>query len=233
MTPNEISPTPFRLDLSRHAAPQVLEFLRDKIISVQLVPGTVLARADLATQFGLSQTPIRDALMRLEEEGLVQIFPQHRTVVTQINIRVAQQAHFLRQSIELEVVRILAESPDRALERSLRATVAQQSALLDVEDYPDFVKADQNFHRQMYEAAGVSDLWDLVRRESGHIDRLRHLNVPVPGKGKAIIRDHLGIVAAVKKGDVAEARRKVRGHLSGTLSWIDSIRAQYPTYVTK
>jgi GntR family transcriptional regulator, rspAB operon transcriptional repressor len=232
MKANELPSSVFRLDLSRHAAPQVHEYLRDKIISVAMTPGTVLARAELAAQFGLSQTPVRDALMRLEEEGLVQIFPQHRTLVTRIDIRAAQQAHFLRKSIELEVVRILAESPDRDLEKRLRATIAQQSALLDTKDYPDFIKADQAFHRQMYEAADVGNLWDLVRRESAHIDRLRHLNVPVTGKGQAIIRDHLGIVAAIRKADVAEAQRRVRGHLSGTLSWVDSIRTQYPDYVT-
>ena len=75
-----------RLDRSRHAAPQVFEKLREAIVALDLVPGTVLARAELAEQFGISQTPIRDALLKLGEEGLVDIFPQHATVVSRIDI---------------------------------------------------------------------------------------------------------------------------------------------------
>ncbi|MFX8242954.1 GntR family transcriptional regulator, partial [Acinetobacter baumannii] len=80
------------LDRSRHAAPQVFEHLRELIIGVRLVPGTVLQRAELAAQYGLSQTPIRDALIKLGEEGLVDIFPQHATVVSAINVTQARQA---------------------------------------------------------------------------------------------------------------------------------------------
>lgn len=84
---------------------QVFDRLRDAIVSLELAPGTVLARHVLAEQFGISQTPIRDALMRLGEEGLVDIFPQHATVVSRIDVPAAREAHFLRRSIELEIVR--------------------------------------------------------------------------------------------------------------------------------
>src|SRR5258706_13873276 len=93
---------PPRLDRSRHAAPQVLDYLRERIIALELPPGIVLSRADLAAQFGLSQTPVRDALIRLEEEGLVEVFAQHKTVVSRIDVRSAQQAHFLRRPLERE-----------------------------------------------------------------------------------------------------------------------------------
>src|SRR6476620_9060668 len=97
-----------RLDRDRQAAPQVFERLRGMIISLELPPGSPLSRAALAEQFGVSSTPIRDALMRLEEEGLVEVFPQYATVVGRIDIALAQQAHFLRQALELEIVKALA-----------------------------------------------------------------------------------------------------------------------------
>src|SRR5439155_22403038 len=93
------------LDRDRHAAPQVFERLRGMIISLALPPGSPLSRAELAAQFGVSSTPIRDALMRLVEEGLVDVFPQYATVVTQVDVRFAHQAHFLRQADELENLR--------------------------------------------------------------------------------------------------------------------------------
>jgi GntR family transcriptional regulator, rspAB operon transcriptional repressor len=226
------SSTVTRLDRSRHAAPQVFERLREMILSLELTPGTVLSRAELANQYGLSQTPVRDALMKLGEEGLVDIYPQHATVVSQINVTSALQAHFLRRSIELEVVRTLAEQRDAALIAQLRETIARQTELLDLKNYEQFSLLDQAFHRQMYEAAGVPQLWDLVRRLSGHIDRLRRLNLPVEGKTMAVVRDHSEIVDAIEKGDVDAAQAGLRKHLSGTLNQIDQIRTSHPNFLT-
>ncbi|MFT4063850.1 GntR family transcriptional regulator [Paraburkholderia sp.] len=220
-----------RIDRSRHAAPQIFERLRGMILSLELTPGTVLSRVELANQYGLSQTPVRDALMKLGEEGLVDIYPQHATVVSQINVTSALQAHFLRRSIELEVVRTLAEQRDAVLIAQLRATIAGQTQLLDLKNYEQFSLLDQAFHRQMYEAAGVPQLWDLVRRLSGHIDRLRRLNLPVEGKTLAVVRDHTEIVDAIEQGDVTAAQAALRKHLSGTLSQIDQIRASHPNFL--
>ncbi|MGF6415854.1 DNA-binding GntR family transcriptional regulator [Paraburkholderia sp. MM5482-R2] len=225
------SSTVTRLDRSRHAAPQVFERLREMILSLELTPGTVLSRTELANRYGLSQTPVRDALMKLGEEGLVDIYPQHATVVSQINVTSALQAHFLRRSIELEVVRTLAEQRDATLFAELRLTIARQTEVLDLKNYEQFSLLDQAFHRQMYEAAGVPQLWDLVRRLSGHIDRLRRLNLPVEGKTIAVVRDHTEIVDAIDKGDVEAAQAALRKHLSGTLSQIDQIRTSHPNFL--
>lgn len=219
-----------RLDRSRHASPQVFEQLRELILSLELVPGTVLSRAELAEQFGLSQTPIRDALMKLGEEGLVDIFPQHATVVSRIDLTAAKQAHFLRKSIELEVVRALSSAPPDGLVARLRAQIELQSSVLDPADYRDFVAADRAFHRLMYEAAGVPDLFDLVRQRSGHVDRLRMLNLPSVGKQRTIVQDHRRIVDAIASGDTEAAQTSLREHLSGTLAQVAAIRLAHPDY---
>ena len=91
---------PFKLDRTRQSAPQVFEVLRELIVSVQLEPGAVVQRTELVDYFGISQTPIRDALQRLGEEHLVDIFAQHATVVSRIDLSAALQAHFLRRAIE-------------------------------------------------------------------------------------------------------------------------------------
>jgi DNA-binding GntR family transcriptional regulator len=221
-----------RLDRSRHAAPQVLDRLRARIVALDLPPGMVLSRADIAAGYGVSQTPVRDALMRLEEEGLVDVYPQHKTVVSRIDLAAARQAHFLRRAIELEVARTLAVQRDVVLVARLRATIARQRIALADGDYPEFVAGDQAFHRQMYEAADVPGLWEDVRRRSGHIDRLRRLHLPAEGKGQAIVRDHARIVDAIAKGDADATQKRVRDHLSGTLAQADAIRARHPDYVT-
>jgi DNA-binding GntR family transcriptional regulator len=226
-------PTAERLERGRQAAPQVFERLREAILSLELTPGTTLSRTTLAAQFGVSSTPIRDALMRLEEEGLVDVFPQHATMVSPIDVTLAHQAHFLRRSLELEIVRSLALSPDARLIARLKGILAQQQALMEANDLQGFELADQDFHRHLYEAAQMHDLWLLVRSRSGHIDRLRRLNLPTPGKIEGIMRHHKLIVQAIADRQPEEAQQHLRDHLSGTLSHVDEISARYPGYVRR
>jgi DNA-binding GntR family transcriptional regulator len=219
-------------DRSRHAAPQVFERLREMILALELAPGTVLSRAELAARFGLSQTPVRDALMKLGEEGLVDIYPQHATVVSRIDAAAAAQAQFLRRAVEVEIVRTLAARPDPALLDTLRAQIDVQAALMGSPAYLDFIAADRAFHRRMYVAAGVPDLFDLVRQRAGHVDRLRMLNLPTLGKQREIVHDHSRIVDAIASGNAEVAQATVRDHLSGTLSQVESIRQAHPDYFT-
>lgn len=225
---------PPKLDRTRQSAPQVFEALRELIVSVQLEPGTVLQRAELAGHFGISQTPIRDALLRLGEEQLVDIFPQHATVVSRIDLSAALQAHFLRRAIELEILKALCELPapaHREVMERLNAHLAVQESALQPLDVSRLAVADQAFHQAMYEATGMGPLWSLVQKQSGHLDRLRRLNLPDPGKPQAIVRDHRAIAQAVGRQDAPAAEQALRQHLAGTLAFVDDIRQRFPEWI--
>lgn len=220
-----------RLDRSRQAAPQVLEHLRKAILTLELPPGHVMVRQDMADQFGVSQTPVREALLRLSEEGLVDVFPQYATKVSRIHIGAARQAHFLRRSIELELVHQLALQPPKGLVGEMQRLIARQAQLADAQQWTEFVEADRQFHRTMYEAAQMPLLWEVVMRSSGHVDRLRRLHVPSGGKGAAIVQDHRAITEGIEAQSPEKAQHALRNHLSGTLSAVESICEAYPDYV--
>jgi len=222
-----------RLDRDRQAAPQVFERLRKLITSLALPPGSPLSRTTLAEQFGVSSTPIRDALMRLEEEGLVEVFPQYATVVSRIDVGLAQQAHFLRQALELEIVKALALQHGDTLIGELNGTIALQQKFAKAGEFEKFIAADNDFHAQLYAATGNQDLWDLVRSRSGHIDRLRRLHLPSPGKAQDIVRHHKLIVTAIGASRPDDAQRHLRKHLSGTLGYLAEIRARFPEYLSE
>jgi DNA-binding GntR family transcriptional regulator len=221
-----------RLDRDRQAAPQVFERLRDNIISLRLPPGSPLSRAAIADQFGVSSTPVRDALMRLDEESLVEVFPQHATVVSRIDVTLAKQAHFLRLAVELEIVRNLALERSDALVSDLKRSLSLQQQLVKAGDFEAFMEADNEFHRQFYTPADRQGIWTLVRSRSGNIDRLRRINLPSAGKAQDILKHHRSIVRAIEDRDPDEARKQLRAHLSGTLRDVDKIRARYPEYLS-
>lgn len=214
----------------RGGAAYVFERLRQEIIDLTLAPGTVLSRTELQDRFRLSSTPVRDALMRLQEEGLVDIFPQHATVVSPIDLEKARQGQFLRRSVELEIVRSLALKPDPTAVERLRSLIRQQSAFAKLGEHAAFIGADQAFHKTMYDSANVSDLWRIVTRHGGHIDRLRRLHLPVAGKMRDVVRDHVSIVDAIASGKPDEAQAQLRDHLSRSLGFVETLKVSHPGY---
>jgi len=221
----------FTLDPTRHAAPQVVESLRAAIISMELAPGIALDRGELAQRFGVSQTPVRDALIRLSEEGLVIIRAQYTTQVSRIDVPAAREAHFLRRSIEIEISRKLAITHDAAVINDLRTQLSRQADLAEEKDFLGFIAADKEFHRIMYVAAGLPRLWSVVVRMSGHVDRLRLLHSPFAGKTESILDGHEAILNAIASSDVEAAQHAVRAHLSDTLASVDEIQKRYPDYL--
>ena len=220
-----------RVDRKKPAAAQVYDHLRTLITSLAIPPGATLARAVLADRFGVSQTPVREALLKLEEEGLVDTFPQSATKVSQIDLQSVLEAQFLRISVELETVRKLAMDAGDIDLFPIEMLIAQQERLLQRNDIPAFAEADREMHRTMLELAGVPGLWSVIRSRSGHLDRLRHLHLPTPGKAQSVIEEHRGVFEAVSAGDPAQAQERLRTHLSGTIASVDELRSRFPGYL--
>ena len=219
------------LDRSRQVALQIYDILHKRILDVDLAPGTVLSRAALQLEFGVSQTPVRDALIRLQEDGIVDVYPQYATVVARIDIQHAQQAQFLRLSLELEAInRLTCESPTETAS-DLSRILEKQRTFASPETYDSFDACDQEFHRKLYERVGILELWTNVRRQSVHLDRLRRLNLPMPGKMQTVLADHQAIIDSIRSEKPEEAMAAMRKHLSGTLSITDIIREKFPDYV--
>lgn len=212
------------------ASARVYSALRSRIMSLELLPDTTLVRNDIAETFNVSQSPVREAIQRLEQEGLVISYPQSRTVVSKIDVAHARETQFLRISVELEVARTLARTGDGELLAPTRRLLRMQKLAGEDRDIGEFTTLDRLFHLSLFKAAGVRALWSLIAERSGHIDRLRRLNLPDPGKAAEVIQHHEDILSAIASGDRDAVERAVRKHLSGTLAAVQKIMDQHPHY---
>ncbi len=212
------------------AAGRVYSRLRERIISLDLLPDTVLSRANIAKEHGVSQSPVREAIQKLEQEGLVVSYPQSKTLVTKINVDHARETQVLRVSVELEVTKTLArkQSPELLLPSS--RILRMQKMTGEDSDISEFTALDRLFHLSLFQAVGVPALWHLISGRSGHIDRLRRLNLPDPGKMSAVLESHERILSAIAEGDLQLVEKNVREHLSGTLASLPAIMDSYPEY---
>jgi DNA-binding GntR family transcriptional regulator len=209
---------------------QVFDQLREMIITLELAPGAILNRQALQEMFGVSSTPVRDQLLRLAEGGLVDVIPQSATRVSLIDIGKAREAQFLRRAVEIEVAKTACDLPERQFIRDAREIVDRQRECARNSAFEAFDALDRAFHERLFEAAGVPHLFALIRQRSGHIDRIRHLHLPVVGKMQEVIRDHDLIIKAIAKSKADEAQFRIRDHLSRSLAYSPKLREKHPTY---
>lgn len=105
--------------------------LRERILNLDLAPGQYISRSEIAADYEVSLTPVRDALIKLEEEGLIHIYPQSKTEVSKIDLAHARETHFLRLSLELEIVsRLAAMARKRRCSRPARASRSRSRRMM-------------------------------------------------------------------------------------------------------
>lgn len=214
---------------TQHFAHQIAEDLRQRIVSLELAPGHSLSRKELQDHYGVSSTPVRDVLLKLQEDGLVEIFPQSRSLVSLIDLEQARQAHFLRSSVERALVIQLAHQPDPVLINVLENILLLQKNSAQ-SDLATFAALDQRFHRELFISAGMMHVYGVIRRESMHIDRIRALHLPVGGKVVQILGDHRSIIDGLKAGDPDRAAQAMTLHLSQSIAIAGDLRDKMPAY---
>jgi DNA-binding GntR family transcriptional regulator len=209
---------------------RIYEDLRRRIVGFDLPPDMTLSRNELTEHYGVSQAPLREALQRLNQEGLVRIYPQSRTVVTRINASHIYEAHFLRVAIECEVARGLALRPDAGSIARARSIIRMQEAVAESADQGAmFQELDEAFHSTLFSGLGRGGLHRLIREQSGHLERARRLH-NAQSRVALIIAGHNSVINAIQSGDSDQAMAAMREHLGGTISHIETLRASYPDY---
>jgi DNA-binding GntR family transcriptional regulator len=212
------------------AASVVQDELRREILDMVLRPGVALSEKDLTARFGMSRTPVREALIRLKEEGLVEIFPQAGTFVARIPTSAIPEAVFIRQALECATVEVLARmaSPDDIAR--LDATIAVLHESYEAGDQERFHLADEAFHEALADIAGYPGVWKLAQAAKSQIDRCRRMTLPVPGRMAMVIREHLAIVDEIRRHDASAAVVAMRQHLGTLLPDLVHLKASYPDY---
>ena len=193
-------------------------------------PGETILKQKIADEFKLSQGPVRDAILRLQVEDLVEVIPQSKTSVTLIDAQNAHDIHFLRLSVELEVVRSLAITV-KELEINLLSNLVERLEFeLKAGDRLTFKERDSDFHEELFRLAGVENLFGLIRSRRGHYDRLRGLYLMDTERRKEVVEDHKNILQGLVSGDPEIAVEALRLHLGKSLAVIPEIQNKYPTY---
>lgn len=218
----------FFLDAAAPISPQIYRHLRERIIRNELKPGNRISEAEVAREFGVSRQPIREAFIKLSEQGLLAIRPQRGTIVRKIAYTAVLDARFMREAVEASILAILAEDPGPELIRDLRVQIACQRRL-DGSDPDAFIQADEHFHRSLAEGAGKAGVWTLLEGLKSQMDRVRYLALGRFPVAK-LIDQHERIVDSIESGRRENTDAAIRAHLREVLHDLPMILDAHPEF---
>jgi DNA-binding GntR family transcriptional regulator len=204
--------------------------LRRRILSLDLLPGQPLVEKEIAEAFGVSRTPVREAVLRLAEEGLIDVFPQSGTFVARIPFHALPEAIIVRRSLEETSARLAAANADAEDLAMIRAKVAHLRAAVDAGDKDEFHKFDEEFHAAIADAAGYPGLWRMAQQVKAQVDRFRRLTLPQEGRLERVQLEHEAVADAIASGDGDVASRHMSIHLDALLSDLADVAGLNPDY---
>jgi GntR family transcriptional regulator, rspAB operon transcriptional repressor len=212
------------------ARPFVQAAIRDAIVRAELPPGAKLSENELADRFGVSRTPIREALGRLRDDRLVQVVPQLGTFVARISIQAIADAQFIREALECAAIRPAAEQAGEEDIAALEENLLDQERVRDSGDLDAWYLLDGAYHRYLCDLSGHQAVWPVSERAKSHLNRLRRLSLSLPDYLPEMVVEHREIATAVGDRDPDGAERALRHHLQMVLREIPRIREEHPDY---
>lgn len=193
---------------------RVYSELRRRIRELDLPPGAPLRKEEIALTLGVSRAPVSEAIARLAEEGLVEVFPQHGSFVTPIRSMEVREALFIRTALETEAMRRVAQKADDALMRTLDRNIAEQTAALAANDLVRFYDLDEMLHAAIFGAVESPRALRVLDAARAPLDRVRRLALPETGRPDATLAEHKGLVESIRSGDGEYAASAMRAHLA-------------------
>ena len=197
---------------------QVYNIIRDKIVYLELKPGERIDENSIAGLVGASRTPRREAMMMLEMDGYVNIYPQKGTYVSLIDLNLIKEIIYMRYCLELNIFSELAEKEAQIMPSVEKYLVMQEYAFKS-RDFPEYIENDYDFHKKLFELAGHQQIWNIIESKLHLSTRFRILGwQSCPDEFKSTIDEHRHIAEYIEKRDLDKLKATLSIHHDVSLS---------------
>jgi GntR family transcriptional regulator, rspAB operon transcriptional repressor len=212
------------------AASRIYSDLSHELVLLQRRPGEAISEAQIALSFGVSRTPVREAILKLSDEGLLEIYPQSGIFVSRIPIGALPEAIIIRKALEETTARLAAERATSSQILALRSVLERQREASAAGDIETFHQADELFHATVAEVAGYPGIWKFIQQVKVQVDRYRRLTLPQLGRIPKVITEHEAVLTAIEAHDPERARRAMETHLESLLDNISATQHINPEF---
>ena len=207
---------PIRLDSYQPLREVVCESIRDAIRKGILKPGERIMEIQLAEELGVSRTPVREAIRKLELEGYVVMMPRRGTYVANMSIRDISEIFEIRTALESLSNGLAAERITPEELEHLQRLLVMISSYIETKDMDKIVETDIEFHDLLYHAARNSRLVGIISNLRDQLTRFRTLSMSYPGRLEATLDEHRMIVEAIAQGDSRAAKKAAEKHMENS-----------------
>lgn len=209
------------------------ETLKQEILDLRLKPGQMISENDVCDRFGVSRTPVREALRLLQEQGFVETVPYRGTYVTLLSLDNIKQMIYMRVAVETMVLRdfIAVQSP--MVMEDIRHQIAKQQALIQEKDFEpeQFYRMDAKMHSIWFTAVRRQKLWEMLQAQQLHYTRFRMLDFITETDFTRIIGEHKELFSLIEARDERGVEASLKEHLYYSMKRMrKSIEVDYKDY---
>lgn len=209
------------------------ETLKQEILDLRLKPGQMISENDVCDRFGVSRTPVREALRLLQEQGFVETVPYRGTYVTLLSLDNIKQMIYMRVAVETMVLRdfIVVQSP--MVMEDIRHQIAKQQALIQEKDFEpeQFYRMDARMHSIWFTAVRRQKLWEMLQAQQLHYTRFRMLDFITETDFTRIIGEHKELFGLIEARDERGVEASLKEHLYYSMKRMrKSIEVDYKDY---
>ena len=214
MTENRLQPVDF--NSYRPLRELVLTSLREAIFNGTLKPRERLMEVQLAQELGVSRTPVREALRKLEQEGFINIIPRKGAYVAELSLKDIEDVFEIRIALEGLAASLCAERITGEELRELERLLLAKEIYIQHQDLQQVVVVDGDFHANLYQGSHNARLKNILENLRDQIQRYRTTSLSFPGRMDISLKEHRQILQAITKGDGAKASLLLQEHLQNT-----------------
>ncbi|ANA36264.1 GntR family transcriptional regulator [Ralstonia mannitolilytica] len=225
-------PSPSEDPATMTASRRVYLSLRERIVEMELLPGTRIVEKALAEEFGTSRTPVHEAVQRLAEEGLIDVQARVGTFVSRIPLNTLEETMLVRSALEVAIIEKAAERMTPEGIHKLNVVLERQAQCAREGNRRGFFRTDEAFHATLAELSGYPGVWQIILDVKTQIDRYRLLTLPLEGRMTEVLAEHRAVIDALASSNPKQAVRAMREHLDRVLPVLEITRRQRPEFFT-
>ena len=204
--------------------------LYENIINFQLIPVTAISEQEISSLLSVSRTPVREAFIRLQQKGLLEVLPQRGTFVSKIDTEFLSEFGFLRVTVENAMMKLACQKFPSNYLIKLKHCLLEQKYLVETNDADGFFRNDNIMHSLIYEGCAKSHIWNIIEDSNLDYLRVRVLNTRTYYELETLLQQHHLIVNAIEKGDVEIGVKTMTEHIDKVNGDVERLKVSYPDY---
>ena len=211
----------------------VYRMIRSNIMDLKYAPGSTISENEIAGSLNISRTPIREAIIRLVHEKLIDVFPQRGTYVSLIDIHHVEESKFIRETLERRVMQIACVDFRQDDLFQLQKYLMMQELCIQEKRFFQFYEYDSNLHGAIFAGCNKEKTWDMIQQMSTHYNRVRCLGISHGYELPELLAEHRAMVNAIISRDSVAGKHAVDRHLNKVRLDLPKMMREFPEYFTK